>query len=281
MGIFYLILAIPFIVPLLFSVPLSWACIKVKTDLDERLVSVKAGDQRIFKVQLLWRRLRWWILFWSIATVAFLWLVYLDFASGSAMKRGGPLLCMANAAVPLFYFCGLFPYAIAVCFLKLPPCRRWRSLFLWTHFGGGIFFALGYLFLEVSLHSYLSSLYFELPATGYNPGFPSPEAALTYSTGVGVVLACVSVLRYITRLDDTPFSDVERARLEYLHSKSLSLLPELKRERLIELGMKSIDELSEDEYAERLKAIEDALNYLSPEEKVEFRTLLSGKHFIG
>lgn len=67
----------------------------------------------------------------------------------------------------------------------------------------------------------------------------------------------------------------ELERMELLHAKAMSHVPTKQKARVVELWTKPIDQLSQDEYAERLQATQDALNRLPPEEKQEFQELLT------
>jgi len=72
---------------------------------------------------------------------------------------------------------------------------------------------------------------------------------------------------------NTLLSEADRERMEFLHVKAIILVPESQKDRQIQLWSKPIDQLTQDEYAERLQATQAALDRLSPQEKKEFQDL--------
>jgi hypothetical protein len=95
----------------------------------------------------------------------------------------------------LFFYWPL-PYMLGACLLLTPRCRRWRSLFLWTHLGGWAACVLAVVVLWIGLGTVLRFMYFELPSGGYNPGYPDFSALLVYTPLLGVALAAASWVRF-------------------------------------------------------------------------------------
>ena len=188
--------AVCFVVSLLLSAPLSLAFARCRDDARRRLPSGEGDHARAMMARALWRRLRWWILFWSAAAVVFVYWIYPEQHGSGVVKPVGPFLRLAYAVACLLYFYGPLPYMLAACLHWTPRCARWRSLFLWVHFGGWVGFALACAAVAVGLGTVFRRLDFDLPSGSYNPGFPDPASTLIYTTALGVALACFCWFRY-------------------------------------------------------------------------------------
>lgn len=188
--------AVSFVVSLLLSAPLSRAFLRCRDHAGGRLPSGEGDHARAMMTRALWRRLRWWILFWSVAAVVFVYWVYPEQHGSGVVKPVGPFLRLAHAVACLLYFYGPLPYMLAACLHWTPRCTRWRSLFLWTHFGGWVGFALACGAVAVGLQTVFRRVDFDLPSGSYNPGFPDPASTLVYATALGVALACFLWFRF-------------------------------------------------------------------------------------
>ena len=192
--------AISFVLSALFSVPLSRAFIRSGAHSRGGVTSDGGSDAGAMMARMVWRRLRWWFLLWSLAAAAFLYCMYVDYSGASSAGTPiGPFLRLAHAVADLLFFYGPLPYMLVVCLHLAPKCVRWRSLFLWTHFGGWTVFGLACAAVSIGLGTILRCLDFTLPGGGYNPGYPDPDSTLVYATSLGIALACCSLSRYLRR----------------------------------------------------------------------------------
>lgn len=69
---------------------------------------------------------------------------------------------------------------------------------------------------------------------------------------------------------DVNTPEADEKRLDFLHKKAMSLVPESEKERLFYLCSKDVNQLSEEEYMERVQATQGALARLPPQEMKEF-----------
>lgn len=190
------IIAVPVVLSLLFSFPLSrtihrygdYACGRLPPDEGE-LAGAAAR-------RALWRGLRWWALFWTVAALTIICLAYPEYhGSGVTPDVGASGRFAYAVASMLLFYCPL-PYILAACLLAAPRCRRWRSLFLWTHFGGLAGCALALVAVVIGLGTVLQFMDFRLPSGAYNPGFPEPHSTVVYATALGAAVAVLSWPRF-------------------------------------------------------------------------------------
>jgi hypothetical protein len=191
------IVAVPAVLSLLFSVPLSRAFHKCRDCVLGRLPPDGGDHAGEAARQALWRGLRWWLMLWTVAAVLIAYWAYPEYHGRSGVTREiGAFGRFAHAvAGVLLFYCPL-PYMLAACLFAAPQSRRWRTLFLWTHFAGLAGCALALAAAAIGLGTVFRFMDFSLPSGGYNPGYPEPYSTVVYATALGVALAILYWFRF-------------------------------------------------------------------------------------